>query len=178
MSGLTCVSPVDIKTAEFDLQFKAIPVEVVTDYQQLVSDLMTETDQQKASEAMQAKAFELIQMLANNAASTHLDLKANTEEGDLIADIDAGFKPGVNFDAAQMMQLLVAPEPSTILPLLVGRGNVSLSKGITDKAGITPMIQIMAAEFVTLKGDKFVSELQIDEGKLLINGSPLPLALQ
>ncbi len=171
-------SPVDIKTAEFDLQFKAIPVEVVTDYQQLVRDLMAETDQQKASETMQAKVFEMIQMLASNAASTHLDLKAKTEEGDLIADIDTGFKPGVNFDAAQMMQLLVAPEPSTILPLLVGRGNVSLSKGITDKAGITPMIQIMAAEFVTLEGDKFVSELQIDEGRLLINGSPVPLALQ
>lgn len=171
-------SPVDIKTATIDLEFKAIPANVVAEYQTLVTDLVAEPDQEKVAEVMQAKMFELIQVLANNAASTHLNVNANAAEGDLIADINTGFKPGVNFDAAQMMQLLVAPSPSTIMPLLVGRGNVSLSKGITDKAGLTPMIQIMAAEFVTLKGDKFVSELQITDGQLLINGTPLPLAPQ
>ena len=84
----------------------------------------------------------------------------------------------MDFDAAQMMQILAAPNPGAIMPLLVGRGNVSLGRGVTDKAGLTPMIQIMAAEFVTLKDDKFVSELQITDGQLLINGSPLPLAPQ
>ena len=77
-----------------------------------------------------------------------------------------------------MMQILAAPNPSSFLPLLVGRGDVSLGKGVTDKAGLTPMIQIMAGEFVTLKDDKFVSELQITDGQLMINGSPLPLASQ
>lgn len=171
-------SPVDIKTAAIDLEFKAIPLEVVTEYQQLVTELMAEPDQGKAADAMQAKVFELIQALANNAASTHLNVQAKAAEGDLIADINTGFKPGVNFDAAQMMQLLVRPSPSTIMPLLVGRGNVSLSKGITDKAGLTPMIQIMASEFVTLKDEKFVAELQITDGQLLINGTPLPLSPQ
>lgn len=171
-------SPVDIKTAALDLQFKAIPLSVVTEYQKLIKDLVTEPNQEKAAQAMQAKMLELIQVLANNAASTHLNLQAEAAEGDLIADINTGFKPGVNFDAAQMMQLVVAPQPSTILPLLVGRGKVSLSKGITDKAGLTPMIQIMAAEYVTLKDDKFTAEMQITEGQLLINGTALFPALQ
>jgi len=171
-------SPVDVKTAELAVQFKAIPVKVITEYQGLIKDLMSQTDQTKAAETMQAKIFELIQMLANNAASTSINVKANAQEGDLIADIDTGFKPGVNFDAAQMMQLLAAPSPSSIMPLLVGRGNVSLSKGVTDKAGLTPMIQVMAAEFVTLKDDKFIADLQITDGQLLINGTPLPLSPQ
>ena len=171
-------SPVDVQTAAIDLDFKAIPLKVVTEYQQLVSDLVAESDQSKVADAMQTKVFELIQSLANNAASTHLNVQAKTAEGDLIADIDTGFKPGVNLDAAQMMQLLAQPSPSTIMPLLVGRGNVSLSKGITDKAGLTPMIQIMAAEFVTLKDEKFIAELQITDGQLLINGTPLPLSPQ
>ena len=167
-------SPVDVKTAVFDIQFKAIPVGVVAEYQALVKNLMSESDQQAAADAMQAKTFELIQSLANNASSTHLNLKAVATEGDLVADIDTGFKPGVNFDAAQMMQLLAAPNPSDILPLLVGRGNVSLSKGVTDKAGLTPMIQMMAADFVTLKGDKFTADMKITDGQLLINGKQLP----
>jgi len=171
-------SPVDIKTAAIDLEFKAIPLTVVTEYQKLVSDMMAEADQEKMAQAMQAKFLELVQMLASNAASTHLNLVANSDDGDLVADIDTGFKPGVNFDAAQMMQLIVSPDPGTIMPLLVGRGNVSLGKGVTDKAGLTPMIQIMAAEYVTLKDDKFVAELQITDGQLLINGTPLPLAPQ
>lgn len=171
-------SPVDVKTAEIDIQLKSIPLKVVTEYQKLSSDLSAETDPQKAAAAMQAKMFELVQMLAQNAASTHININANSAEGDLIADIDTGFKPGVDFDAARMMQILAAPNPSSIMPLLVGRGNVSLSKGITDKAGFTPMIQFMAAEFVTLKDDTFVSELQITDGQLLINGTPLPLAPQ
>ena len=171
-------SPVDIKTAALDLQFKAIPLEVVTEYKKLVKDLVAESNQEKAARAMQAKLLELVQMLANNAASTHVNLQAKSAEGDLIADIDTGFKPGVNFDAAQMMQLLVAPQPSTIMPLLVGRGNISLGKGVTDKAGLTPMIQIMAADFVTLKDDKFVADLQITDGQLLINGTPLSSIFQ
>jgi len=171
-------SPVDIKTAAIDLEFKAIPLDVVTEYQKLASDMMAEADQEKVAKAMQAKTLELVQMLANNAASIHLNVNANSAEGDLIADIDTGFKPGINFDAAQMMQLVVSPDPGTIMPLLVGRGNVSLGKGVTDKAGLTPMIQIMAAEYVTLKDDKFVAELQITDGQLLINGTPLPLATQ
>ena len=168
-------SPVDVKTAMLDWQFKAIPVKAVNEYQELANSLATETDPAKSAEAMQAKMLDLVQVLANNAASTHLNLKATAEEGDLVADIDTGFKPGVNFDSAQMMQLLAAPSPSAILPLLVGRGNVTLSKGVTDKAGLTPMIQMIAAEFVTLKDDKFTADLQITGGQLLINGKPLPL---
>ena len=171
-------SPVDIKTAEIDVQFKSIPLQAVTEYQKMEAELSSEADPQKAAAAMQAKMFELLQMLAQNAASTTIGINASSAEGDLIADIDTGFKPGVDFNAAQMMQILAAPDPSSIMPLLVGRGNVSLSKGITDKAGLTPMIQIMAAEFVTLQGDKFVSELQITDGQLVINGTPLPLAPQ
>ena len=171
-------SSVDVKTATIDLLFKAIPLEVMTEYQQLVKDLYSEADQQKVADKMEAKLFELVQILANNAASSHILLAVTSSEGDLNADIDAGFKPGVNFDAAQMMQLLAAPSPASIMPLLVGRGNISLSKGITDKAGLTPMIQIIGAEFVTLKDDKFISELQITDGQLLINGTPLPLAPQ
>jgi len=171
-------SPVNIKTAALDLEFKAIPLNVITEYQKLVTDMMGDPDKEKVAKVMQAKMLELVQMLANNAASTHLNLVANSAEGDLIADIDTGFKPGVNFDAARMMQLIVSPDPSTIMPLLVGRGNVSLSKGITDKAGLTPMIQIMAAEYVDLKDDKFVADLQITDGQLLINGTPLPLTPQ
>ncbi len=171
-------SPVDVKTAEIDLQFKAIPLAAVTDYQKLVKELSSEPDPQKAAAQMQAKMFDFVQMLAQNAASTNIKVNATSAEGDLNADINAGFKPGIDFDAAQMMQILAAPDPSSIMPLLVGRGDVSLSKGVTDKAGLTPMIQIMAAEFVTLKDDKFVSELQITDGQLMINGTPLPLAPQ
>jgi hypothetical protein len=171
-------SPVDVKTAEIDLQFKSIPLAAVTDYQKLAKELSKEADPQKAAAAMQAKMFELVQMLAQNAASTQIKVNATSDEGDLIADIDTGFKPGIDFDAARMMQILAAPDPSSIMPLLVGRGNVSLSKGVTDQAGLTPMIQMMAADFVTLKEDKFVSELQITDGQLLINGMPLPLAAQ
>ncbi|MGB1311048.1 MAG: DUF945 family protein [Leucothrix sp.] len=171
-------SPVNVKTAVLDIQFKAIPIESVSEYQAMMENLMTQADNPDAGEKMQGKVLELIQSLANNAMSTQLKVNAQADEGELVADIDTGFKPGVNFDAAQMMQLMMAPDPSTILPLMVGRGNVSLSKGVTDKAGLTPMIQIMAADFVTLKDDKFVAELQIDEGQLLINGNPLPLAPQ
>ena len=68
-----------------------------------------------------------------------------------------------------------APDPSRLLAILVGRGDVSLAKGITDKAGVTPMIQMMAADFVTLDGETFKSDVKITDGKLLINGNPLPM---
>ena len=166
-------SPVAVDDAEIDFQLKAIPLAVINDYQKLAQELMSNPEQDGA--AMQAKIFELVQALAKNAASTHLGVKANAAEGELVADVDTGFKPGVNFDEAQMMQLMVNPTPSTILPLLVGSGNVSLSKGITDKAGVTPMIEMMAAEYVSLKDDKFTAEMQITDGQLVINGKALPL---
>ena len=169
-------SPVDVKNAEIGLAFNAIPLSAMQAYQSLSSSMMPGAEPDAA--AMQGQLFEILQMLANNAASTSLKVNATATEGELVADIDTGFKPDVNFDEAQMMSLLASPSPATILPLLVGRGDVSLSKGVTDKAGLTPMIQIIAAEFVTLKDDKFSAELKIEDGQLLINGTPLPLAPQ
>jgi len=118
--------------------------------------------------------FSILQMLTKNASATHLELHAKSDAGDLNADIDAGFKPGLDMSEQELMMLMGAADPQKLLSVLVGRGSIDLNKGITDKAGMTPMIQIMAADFVTLEGDIFKSELQISDGQLLVNGSPLP----
>jgi len=167
-------SPVDVKTADLEVSFKALPIEAVQKYQDLMGDLASEKDQNKAAEKMQGELFSILQMLTKNASATHLELHAKSDAGDLNADIDAGFKPGLDLSEQELMMLMGSADPQKLLSVLVGRGNIDLNKGITDKAGMTPMIQIMAADFVTLEGDIFKSELQISDGQLLVNGSPLP----
>jgi uncharacterized protein YdgA (DUF945 family) len=167
-------SPVDVKTADLEVTFKALPIEAIQKYQNLMQDLSTAQDDDKVAEKMQSELFSIMQMLIKNATATHLELHAKSDAGDLNADIDAGFKPGLDLSEQELMMLMGAADPQQILSVLVGRGHIDLNKGITDKAGVTPMIQIMAADFVTLEGDLFKSDIQITDGQLLVNGSPLP----
>ena len=167
-------SPVDVKTADLEVTFKSLPIEAIKKYQNLVQELSSETDDEKVAQKMQGELFTIMQMMTKNATATHLELHAKSDAGDLNADIDAGFKPGLDLSEQELMMLMGAADPQQILSVLVGRGHIDLNKGITDKAGLTPMIQMMAADFVTLEGDTFKSDIQITDGQLLINGSTLP----
>ena len=168
-------SPVDVKTADLEVTFKALPIEAIKKYQDLMGDLASEKDEQKMAEKMQSELFAITQLLTKNASATHLELHAKSDAGDLNADIDAGFKPGLDLSEQELMMLMGAADPQKLLSVLVGRGSIDMNKGITDKAGLTPMIQIMAADFVTLDGDTFKSDVQISDGQLLVNGTALPL---
>ena len=167
-------SPVDVKTADLEVTFKSLPVEAIQKYQNLVQELSSEQDSEKVAQKMQGELFSIMQMLSKNATATHLELHAKSDAGDLNADIDAGFKPGLDMSEQELAMLMGAADPQQILSVLVGRGHIDLDKGITDKAGLTPMIQIMAADFVTLEGETFKSDIQITDGQLLVNGTPLP----
>ncbi|PWQ98325.1 DUF945 family protein [Leucothrix arctica] len=169
-------SPVDVQTAEIGIKLKGFSIEVMEQYQALIEQLVEAGDQgQAAAEAIQGKALGIAQLLVKNASSANLEIHAKSTEGDLDADVDVGFKPGLELSETELMGLMGAPDPSRLLAILVGRGDVSLAKGITDKAGVTPMIQMMAADFVTLDGETFKSDVKITDGKLLINGNPLPM---
>lgn len=167
-------SPVDVKTVDLDVQFKSLPADAMSKYQALVTELSSEEDPDVVAEKMQGELFGIVQMLAKNATATHLELHATADEGDLNADIDVGFKPGLDLSEQELMMLMAMPDPQKLFSILVGRGHVDLNKGITDKAGLTPMLQIMAADFVTLDGEIFKSDMQITDGQLLVNGAPLP----
>ena len=169
-------SPVDIQTAELGIKLKGFSVEVIEQYKALIEELVESGDQgQAAAEAVQGKALGIAQLLVKNASSANVEIHAKSADGDLDADVDVGFKPGLELSETELMGLMGAPDPSRLLAILVGRGDVSLAKGITDKAGVTPMIQMMAADFVTLDGETFKSDVKITDGKLLINGNPLPM---
>ena len=169
-------SPVDVKTAEIGVKLTGFSLELMEEYQSLIEELVKAGDQsQKAAQLMQTKALGIFQMLVKNASAANVKVHAKAAEGDLDADVDVGFKPGLELSETELMGLVGAPDPSRLLAILVGRGDVSLAKAITDKAGVTPMIQIMAADFVTLEGETFKSNVKITDGKLLVNGQPLPM---
>lgn len=169
-------SPVDVKTAEVGVKLTGFSIEALEAYQAIIKDLVESGGQDpQALQAMQGKAMGIFQLLVKNASAANIEVHAKATEGDLDADIDVGFKPNLELSEMEIMGLLGAPDPSRLLSILVGRGDVSLSKGITDKAGLTPMIQMMAADFVSLEGETFKSDVKITDGKLLVNGQQLPM---
>ena len=163
-------SPVDVKTADIEIQFKGLPIEGLEKYQNLLDEVSSEGNE----EIIQEEALSIAKMLVKNASVMRVELHAKSDDGDLNADLDAGFKPGTNLSEQELVMLMSSPDPQKILSILVGRAHLDLSKGVTDKAGLTPMVQMMAADFIALEGDTFKSDVQITDGRILINGTPLP----
>jgi len=172
-------SPVDVQTATLEVSLKALPVAAIQKYQSLMQDLSTTSDAVQSAETMQSELMSVFTQLIGNASAAHLELHAKAAEGDLNADIDLGFKPGLALSEQELMQLLAEADfaPYKILAILVGRGQLDLDKSVTDKAGLTPMLQIMAADFVTLEGESFKSEFLIRDEQLLVNGKPVPMMM-
>lgn len=164
-------SPVDVKTADLEIKFKGFPVEAINKYQELIKEVSSGSGDE---EKMQKEGLAIAQLLVKNSSAMRLELHAKSDDGDLNGDVDLGFKPGTNLSEQELMMLMAMPDPQKILSILVGRAHLDLSKGVTDKAGMTPMVQMMAADYVTLDGETFKSDVQITDGQVLVNGSPLP----
>ncbi|PID45101.1 MAG: hypothetical protein CSB47_10115 [Proteobacteria bacterium] len=169
-------SPINVKAADLEIQFKGLPTEIVKKYQQFIQQVSSEEDLSTLDQEMQDELPVVARMLVNSGFATRVELHAKSDEGGLNADIDLGFKPGLNMSEQDLMELAAMPNPQKVLSMLVGRGHADLNKSVTDKMGVTPMLQMMAADFVSLEGDTFKSDVQIKDGQLLVNGTPLPIS--
>ncbi|RVU84070.1 DUF945 family protein [Leucothrix sargassi] len=168
-------SPIDVKTADILVKLNDFPIDVIEAYQAIVEEMVATGQADQMPEAIEEKVLSIVQSLVKSASSANIEVNAKATEGDLAADLDVGFKPGLELSETELMGLLGAPDPARLLAILVGRGDVSLGKGVTDKLGVTPMIQMMAADFVNFDGDTLKSDVKITDNQLLINGKPLPM---
>jgi uncharacterized protein YdgA (DUF945 family) len=168
-------SPVDVKTVQLDVVIKSLPVAVVTKYQEMMQSIAA-GESEPGAEAMQEELTAIIQSIVKSASSMTMNLAAKATEGDLNADVELGFQPGLELSEDELMELMGQADPGSLLSILVGRGHVDLSKGITDKAGMTPMVSMMAGDFVKLDGETFKSDMRITDGQLYVNDQLVPLA--
>ena len=49
-----------------------------------------------------------------------------------------------------------------------------ISKSLTDKLGLTPMIEGQGAMFITLSDGEYRLKIENSDGKIKLNGMPLP----
>lgn len=168
-------SPVDVKSVKLDVLIKSLPVAVVTMYQEMMQSIAS-GESEPGAEAMQEELTAIFQSIVKSASAMSMNLTAKATEGDLNADVELGFQPGLDLTEDDLMELMGQADPSAFMSILVGRGHVDLSKGITDKAGMTPMVAMMAGDFVTLDGETFKSDMRITDGQLFVNDQLVPLA--
>ena len=168
-------SPIDVKTAKLDVVIKSLPVTVVKLYQEMVESVAV-GDAEPDPDMVQEKATAIFQAIVKSASAMTMKLEAKATEGDLNADLEAGFQPGLELSEDELMELMAQADPGALMAILVGRGHVDLSKGITDKMGLTPMIPMMAGDYVALDGETFKSDMRITDGQLFVNDTLVPLA--
>ena len=68
--------------------------------------------------------------------------------------------------------------PATLQNLLKNNLDLNIdariSKSLTDKIGLTPMIEGRGAMFVTLSDGEYRLKIENNDGKIKLNGMPLP----
>jgi uncharacterized protein YdgA (DUF945 family) len=170
-------SPVNVKSVDLGIGMTSLPVAALQAYMELAQNLSAPQQPEAGMAAMQEKLPGLIRMVINSAMAGSVTLLAETDEGKLDADLKVNFIADETFsdDDAMALMMSAGEDPAALLALLAGKGSLHLDKSVTDKAGITPMVEMMAAEFVTLEGEAFKSELLIQDGEILVNGQALPL---
>lgn len=173
-------SPVNIKTVAIDLGMTALPAAVLQTYLELMKDMSSPEQAEASMAAMQEKLPDLIRRVVTSALASSIKVKAETDEGKLDADLNVNFIADKAFSTEDATALMMnaGQDPAALLPLLAGKGNLHLDKSITDKAGMTPMVQMMAGDFVKLEGEAFTSELLIKDGEILVNGQALPMVAE
>lgn len=172
-------SPVDVKTVKLDVEIKSLPKSAISAYQEMAEQMAAMGQSEEAAAVVQEKMFAIFQSVVKSAGSMTMNLQAKATEGDLNADLELGFQPGIELTEDELAELMAnSSDPGAVLSILVGRGHVDLAKGITDKAGMTPMISMMAGDYVTLEGETFKSEMRIKDGELFVNDQMVPLAPQ
>lgn len=170
-------SPVDVKTVDINFALKSLPAEVLQAYTELMQNFSDPEQPSVDVTAMQEKLPALIRMIVSSGMAGVIKVKAETEEGKLDAGVDVNFIANGDFSDDDAMELMAnaGEDPTALLDYLEGKGSLHLDKSVTDKAGMTPMVQMMGADFVRLEGEAFRSELLIKDGDILVNGQVLPV---
>lgn len=170
-------SPVNIKTVAIDLGMTSLPTAALQAYLELMKNISSPEQAEASMAAMQEKLPELIRMVVTSALASSIQVRAETDEGKLDADFNVNFIADQAFstDDATALMMSAGQDPAALLPFLAGKGSLHLDKSITDKADMTPMVQMMAGDFVKLEGEAFTSELLIKDGEILVNGQALPM---
>nr|CAA6810557.1 MAG: Unknown protein [uncultured Thiotrichaceae bacterium] len=168
--------PVSVKTADIDVKINSLPISALEAYMELVQKLSDPNQVEVATSGIEEQLPEILSTIINQAASLVASVKVDTEDGNLNGDLDVAFTSDKKLTKDDVMGLMMSGEdPSVFLSLLAGKGSLYLDKGVTDKAEMTPMVQMMGAPFVKLEGDAFTSELLIKDGEILVNGEVMPL---
>ncbi len=170
-------SPVNVKTVEIDFGMTSLPTAALQAYMELMQGMSSPEQSEAGMAAMQEKLPELIRMVVTSAMASSIKVKAETDEGKLDADVAVNFIGDEAFsdDDALALMMSAGQDPTALLAYLAGKGSLHLDKSVTDKAGMTPMVQMMASDFVVLEGEAFKSELLIKDGEILVNGQALPM---
>jgi len=108
------------------------------------------------------------------------DLLAETDSGSASVNAHLGIRKDSS-DTVETWQaaMNVAKEnPAALQNLLKNNLDLNIdariSKSLTDKLGLTPMIEGQGAMFVTLSDDEYRLKIENSGGKIKLNGMPLP----
>lgn len=172
--------PVDVKTASLDMKLAEVPAGLVERYLGLVGELAAMGETEPSDEqalALQEKMIGMLQEAINKAVAASVGVKLTNDDGRLETELDLSFSPQDELTQEEVLMLigLAEEDPAALLEIVSGKGYLHLDKSVTDKAQLTPMVQMMGMGLVELQGDAFKSELLIKEGQLLVNGQPIPL---
>ena len=124
-----------------------------------------------------------------NAALTDLIRDKTRLTADLLAETDSGSASvnahlGIRKDSSDSAETWQAAlneakeNPATLQNLLKNNLDLNIdariSKSLTDKIGLTPMIEGRGAMFVTLSDGEYRLKIENSDGKIKLNGMPLP----
>ena len=145
--------------------------------------LINEQAQQGSRDIPQAAKDKLDLVLSDiirDKTALSADLAADTDSGSASVSAHLGIRKDSS-DTAETWQAAVnnvKENPSALQNLL--KNNLDLhidariSKSLTDKLGLTPMIEGQGAMFITLSDGEYRLKVENSDGKIKLNGMPLP----
>ena len=140
----------------------------------------TEKSQEEYDKIAREKFSTALQEIVKNKTRFNFEMEGVTDSGKVAFSADLGIRADSTADPEAWQKAITDAQDDPMGLQNFLKNNLDLhaeariNKSLTDKLGISSLIESQGAMFITVEGEDYVAKLENDNGELKLNGKPLP----
>ena len=140
----------------------------------------TEKSLEEYDKIAQEKFSAALQEIVKNKTRFNFEMEGVTDSGKATLSADLGIRIDSTADPEAWQKAIAEAknDPMGLQNFLKNNldlhAEARINKSLTDKLGVSSLIESQGAMFITVEGEDYVAKLENDNGTLKLNGKPLP----